>query len=299
VLHKDLPLGYLLVSKLPWANETLIYEMLSYLQSITNIVVMGNENKKLFKIKLTKEALSSELKVARAMQDLLVPQELPHTPIFKASAIYMPNKDVGGDYYDCQQLSADEWIFCVADVVGKGVPAALFMANVQANLRLLIDTTISLKTLIEQLAARIYNNTQGDKYVTMFVAKLNTKTGALEYINAGHVQPIVCYPNGKIQRLTQGTIPLGILPILPFLNIGTTHLPQGAMLMAFTDGVSEIIDLQGTMYDHEMLEKFVCQNTTLLPKAFNGALLENMKKFSAIPHFNDDVTVLTLRYDQP
>ncbi len=295
VLHKNQLLGCLLVGKLPWAQDALIGDMLVYLQSITNIVVMGNENKKLFKTKLTQETLEKELKVARAVQDLLVPKELPDTNYFKASAIYMPNSAVGGDYFDCQQLNEHEWIFCIADVVGKGVPAALFMANVQANMRLLIDNHISLKNLVEQLAEKVYKNTQGEKYVTMFLGKINTQSGVLEYVNAGHVQPFICKSNGEIERLVCGTIPLGIEAKLPFLNIGKTQLATGSLFLGFTDGVSEIMDFRGNMYDTEVLEQFVKQYYSLEPRPFNEALLGSMKKFSAQNEFQDDVTVLTLR----
>ena len=138
VFHKSKPLAYLLIGDLEDKVEVSpAIKHLNFVQTITNIIVVAIENKKLAKKSILQAALKKEMEFASQMQSMLFPSILPNDAQLNAAAFYLPQQEVGGDYYDFIWLNANEFAFCVADVSGKGVPAALLMSNFQANLRVL------------------------------------------------------------------------------------------------------------------------------------------------------------------
>ena len=106
------------------------------------------------------------------------------------AAFYRPHFEVGGDYYDVVKMGKDQFGFCIADVSGKGISAALLMSNFQASLRALFTKEISLYQLIEKLNERVFDTAKGEKFITLFIARYNVVTRTLEYVNAGHNPPI-------------------------------------------------------------------------------------------------------------
>src|SRR5690606_1439049 len=141
---------------------------LPYVQTLTNIIVVAIENKKLFKENIRRAQITKELELAQDMQKLLFPQALPNTDVIQVAATYLPHAQVGGDYYDFIQLNNHEFIFCMADVSGKGVAAALLMSNVQATLHSLVNYTHDLKNIVSELNRRVITNTKSEKFVSLF-----------------------------------------------------------------------------------------------------------------------------------
>jgi len=155
VTHKDKAIAYVLIGDIEEEGEGVspIIKHLRFIQTLSNIIVVAIENKRLFQESLRQEALKREMELASRMQGMLIPQEerLPSNEYVRMKAFYHPHFEVGGDYYDVIQLSEEEVGFCIADVSGKGISAAILMSNFQANLRALYTADQELKDTLTRL----------------------------------------------------------------------------------------------------------------------------------------------------
>lgn len=295
VFHKTDPIGFALVGNVKSVeNITQEEDRLKFIQTITNIVVVANENKKLFKSQLEKIIMEKEFVLAEEIQKTLIPSELPHNEKIEASAYYKAHKSIGGDYYDFIEISENEFIFCISDVSGKGISAALIMANLQANLRILATQNHSLSQLVHQLNENVLSVTKGEKYFTFFIGKINLDTRNLTYINAGH--PASLLLNGKtLIPLEEGTTILGMFQMLPFIKEGEKILEKGAMILSYTDGLSEAFDSDGNLFDSDRIESFLKENSTLPVAEFNQNLIQKMTDFKQGTESDDDLTLFTIR----
>ena len=147
-----------------------VIKHLNFIQTISNIIIVAIENIRLVKENLQQEALKKELELASRMQNMLIPKKnvLPKTSKLAVTAFYHPHFEVGGDYYDFIQMDDHEFGFCIADVSGKGMAAAILMSNFQATLRALFSKEIPLNILIEKLNERVLSSANGEKFITMF-----------------------------------------------------------------------------------------------------------------------------------
>lgn len=297
VIFKQDPIAFVLLGAIEQEDPDVRKEIMSYVQGVTNIVAVANENRKLQEHQLQQQKIKNELALAAQMQNMLIPQssDLPAGNGVEMAATYLPHRDVGGDYYDVVAVNEEELVFCVADVSGKGVPAALLMSNFQANLRALIRFHPSLPDLVRELNKAVLAITQGEKFITLFIAKLNRQSGLLEYISCGHVPPLL-YSNGQISELKLGTTILGMFPELPFLNPGKVQLQTSDTLVAFTDGASELTNYRNQAFGSEGLAQLLSLNHQLQVAAFNDRLLDELNAFRGQQEFDDDVTILSLRF---
>src|SRR5690606_33837514 len=142
----------------------------SFVQTFTSIIVVAIENKKLARKELEQEVFRKELEIAREVQSMLFPKELPDTDKVRAFASYLPHHTIGGDYYDYIQQDENNFLVCIADVSGKGIPASLLMSNFQASLRTLVRQTNDLKQIVNELNFVIKANAKGERFITFFVA---------------------------------------------------------------------------------------------------------------------------------
>ncbi|HEX7014857.1 MAG TPA: SpoIIE family protein phosphatase, partial [Cyclobacteriaceae bacterium] len=166
-------------------------DALRFIQALSNIIIVAIENKKLARKQLEQEAFRKELEIASDVQQFLFPERLPYTDRLKLEASYLPHDRIGGDYYDFVPINQNQFLICVADVSGKGIPAALMMSNFQASLRTLLRQTPNLTDIIEALNYQVLENAKGEKFITFFagIYDLNLKT--MVYVNAGHNPPIL------------------------------------------------------------------------------------------------------------
>ncbi len=295
VTHKKEPIGFAIIG--PFGNDQrdTQEEKLKFIQTITNIIVVANENKKLFKNQIDQMVMQKELKLAADMQNMLVPSKLPNNERIEASAFYKPHKNIGGDYYDFVHVSDNEIAFCISDISGKGIPAAILMANFQANLRILLTRKYSLQQFIDVLNAKVGEITKGEKFITLFIATYNYKTRMLTYINAGH-NPSILFCNGDIQLLDKGCTILGMFDTLPYINFGEVQIPENAILVNYTDGLSEAMNNEGKLFDVEGLINFLNINNQLSLQEFNTRLIDHVIAFKQDTDFDDDITLLTVRF---
>ncbi|HLA69501.1 MAG TPA: SpoIIE family protein phosphatase, partial [Bacteroidota bacterium] len=230
---------------------------LEFVYSLGNLAIISVENARLFRETLEKQRLEDELKIAREIQQGLLPQQLPEIDGFDIGAINVSSKQVGGDYYDFVKRSENEYVVAIGDVSGKGAPAALLMANVQAALRALAPMDYSLPEATARINDLTFMNTTGDKFITFFWGVIDCVTKQLRYVNAGHNPPFLVRANGAVERLTSGGLILGVMKTVTPYEESVVTLSRGDMLFMYTDGVSEAMNDKGEDFTEERLEKVV------------------------------------------
>lgn len=205
IFHNDRPLAFVLLADVDGEKMEIspIIKHFRFIQTLINIIVVALENKRLNKQEINQAAINKELELAKDMQTLLFPKTLPNTASLKATALYLPHSEVGGDYYDVIPLSNGRTAFCIADVSGKGISAALLMANFQANLRALIRIANDLDELVELCNQKIIESANFEKFITLFIGIFDPTKKELSYINCGHQRPI-CHKVKKFSYLKQG-----------------------------------------------------------------------------------------------
>lgn len=259
VTHKDEPIAFVLIGDIEEEGEGMspILKHQRFIQTLSNIIVVAIENKRLFKESLRQEALKREMELARRMQNMLIPREkqLPSNGNISMFAFYQPHFEIGGDYYDVIELNSHEIGFCIADVSGKGISAAILMSNFQANVQALFTEEISMKSLLEKLNRRVLSSARGEKFITLFIARYNYNTHELTYVNAGHNPPILYKTKSKeIVYLTNGAVGMGMLDELPFLDIQSVMVDERSKMLCFTDGLVEVLNESGVEFGTEKLE---------------------------------------------
>ena len=275
-----------------------VIKHLHFIQTISNIIVVAIENIRLFQESLQREALRKELELASQMQNMLVPNanSLPNNKYLKMKSFYKPHHEVGGDYFDFIKLCDNKVGFCVADVSGKGMAAALMMSNFQATLRALFTAEISMDSLMQKLNRRVYESAQGDRFITMFIARYDYDTNQLEYANAGHT-PTFFYQieNKKLEMLKSASPGLGMLERLPFTNIKTLTITEDSLMLSYTDGLVELLsdtDESGVKEAFDVLETAV-QHTPDIENVFNE-IIQNLQGNNQSVF--DDITLLGVKF---
>jgi sigma-B regulation protein RsbU (phosphoserine phosphatase) len=228
---------------------------------------------------------------------MLFPAQLPNTELVKAQVTYVPHSRVGGDYYDLITKDAQKGYFCIADVSGKGMAAALLMSNFQAALRTLLRSNTDLETLIHQLNFTLFDITKGERFITFFIGEYDLATGTLRYVNAGHNPPFLCREStGVAEALEAGTTILGAFEALPFLEIGYRDDLQQYTIHLFTDGLTEAMNPEGEEFGEDRFRDFVEKNSFRHPDDFHQEFLLAIGQFSKQVPLHDDLTLLSLRF---
>ena len=225
-----------------------VLKHLNFIQTISSIIIVAIENIRLFNESLRQEALKKELELAAKMQKMLIPDNthMPKNPKFIVNGFYYPHYEVGGDYYDCIRLSDTKTGFCIADVSGKGISAAILMSNFQASIRALFTYDIKLEALVNKLNSIIIANAAGEKFITLFVGRYDHTTGVLEYINAAHNPPVIYDTvTGNVLHLKASCVGIGMLDEIPFVEKSETIINGYSKIVCYTDGLSELKGADG------------------------------------------------------
>lgn len=296
VSHKQTPLAFVLLGDVDQEQIQLsaAIKHLPFIQTLTNIIIVSIENKKLYKENIQRAQLKKELELAQNMQQMLFPKNLPNTNDLKVSATYLPHQQVGGDYYDFIELNNHEYIFCIADVSGKGVAAALLMSNMQATLHSLINYTHNLKDIVIELNKRVISSAKNEKFVSLFIGKLNTKSQQFTYINAGHNAPVLFYEN-KFVELDKGCTLLGINEQLSKIEVGIFDYTSEFTLVCYTDGLTDTSNINDDSVSIEALQEIIHKNMKSEPEFLNRALLFYAEEFKGDNDFPDDIALLTIK----
>lgn len=296
VRHKNEAISYVFIGG--FSEEEDMYSKVQFITTITNVIAVAIENKRLFKRQLEQERLKREMELASEMQRMLIPKQLPSKDCYELASIYKPHLGVGGDYFDFIEFEDGKIVFCVGDISGKGVAAALLMANFQANFHTLINKRTELDEFIRDLNTSVHLITQGERFITFFIAEYDINTRQLNYVNAGHNPPVLV-ANGELHLLNKGCTILGSFTELPAFEVGSLKVEEEAVILSFTDGLSDIRNKADEFLSDEIIYDFVQNHYLLSASAFNNKLLEVIERFKGEETYPDDFTVLTCKIFLP
>lgn len=270
---------------------------IKFIQALSNIIIVAIENKKLARKQLEQEAFRKELEIASDVQQFLFPEKLPNTERLKVEASYLPHDMVGGDYYDYIPINKNQFLICVADVSGKGIPAALMMSNFQASLRTLVRLTPNLTDIVEALNYQVLENTKGEKFITFFAAIYDIRLKTMVYVNSGHNPPLLWDRKHGLRLLEDGSTVLGAMHPLPFLNEGFVTDLDDFLLFCYTDGLTETVNEEGQQFGVESLMTYFNDPLTHTKslKTIHQDLIVALDHFKERNGYNDDITILSCR----
>ncbi|MGD1045937.1 MAG: SpoIIE family protein phosphatase [Bacteroidota bacterium] len=269
---------------------------LEFLYSLGNLAIISIENARLFKTAIEKQRMEDELNIAREIQQGLLPEKLPSIPQFDIAALTISSKEVGGDYYDVITRKQDEYVLAIGDVSGKGTPAALLMANVQAALRALAPLCSSVAETTGQINDLTCANTRGgNRFITFFWGVLDAQTRQFRYTNAGHNPPYLLRKNGTMEKLEEGGMILGIFKTTtPYAESSVTMVP-GDVLVMYTDGVSEAMNQNNEQFTEERLEIILKKSTHHSAKEIIRQVQKELETHTQATPQSDDITMLVLK----
>lgn len=265
------------------------------LSALARQVQASLENRYLHQQELEKQKIDKEISVAASIQEKILPRTLPVIEGYDIAGISIPSKQVGGDYFDCIALSDGRYALVMADVAGKGMPAALLVSSLHAYLSAYLETQMSLSELARRLNNVIYRISTSERFVTAFIALLNPATGEVEAVNAGH-NPVYWLKNGgPIEELKASWVPLGMLDMEPNYQLESFVLGKGEGLLLYTDGIPEATNDQGQQYELATpLPEFLSRHRSVEAGEFIGKLVDDVRTFLAETPANDDMTALYL-----
>lgn len=298
VVHKDLPLVYVFLGGFSSAprDDQAYWAPVQFVTTITHVVAVAIENKRLFKRQLQQERYQAELAIATDIQRSLVPEELPKSEAYEMAALYQPRFGVGGDFYSAEKLDDGRLLFCVADISGKGTGAALLMSHFEATFWTLSRQRSTLAALVHSLNAALFRVTRGDRFLTLFLGEYDSNSQQLTYVNAGHNPPLLAQSGGKVEQLRTGCTVLGAFERMPHIKTGRQDLSRGGLLICYTDGISELGDQTGEMYGEDRLADFAVRQASQPLDGISDALMEDLRLFQGEGEPSDDLTMLAIRF---
>jgi len=236
-----------------------------------------------------------ELDEARAIQQRFLPAEMPKLRGCDIQAFWKPLNGVGGDYFDAMQLDDSTVALCIADVAGKGLPAALLMSNMQATVRRLMQATCSPAQLCRQFNRVAVENTTSERFVTLFYAVLDLKTRTLRYTNAGHVPPMLVRAGGTIERLCDGGTVLGAFGDSDY-DETQIDVRAGDRMVFVTDGITEARNVEDEEFGDARLAALLLQYRDLEPAQLQRVLIDSVVSFAG-EALQDDATIMIVSCD--
>jgi len=290
VYHKKEPIAYSLVKGVKRGED--IFNNIQLITSITNIIAVAIENKRLVRTQVAQE---KELEFATEVTKMLIPAQMPQGKNYELANVYRPHYKVEGDYIDFIRFSEDRICFCIADVSGKGMAAAMIMANFQALVQNMGMQYRDLETLVLALNQTVARITGGEKYLTFFIALADLKAGKLYYVNAGHVPPLLLKKSVITELKATCTI-IGHFDDLPEIREDTISLDEEIMLVAFTDGLVDIKNNSGQNYNNDRLNRFILDHANEHAENFALKLMDDLMHFGEGQELPDDIAILVFKF---
>ncbi|MBU2491220.1 MAG: SpoIIE family protein phosphatase [Bacteroidetes bacterium] len=277
------------LNKMPFSQSDI-----EFASSVGGLAIISIENSRLFKEALEKQRLEKDLEIARNIQKNLLPDIIPKLDHYEIAAFNQSARQVGGDYYDIVKLDNGNTVIAIADVSGKGVQAALLMANVQAFLKSICKQNIDLDKASNLINDLVSENTTEGSFITFFWGVLNNETKELTYVNAGHNPPMLIRDNEIIKLKTGGMI-LGVMQtIIPYQS-EVVKLHTGDVIFLFTDGITEAMNINNEEYTDERLEELALNISAKTPNEILETIKNDVSEFTTGAVQSDDITCLILK----
>lgn len=265
----------------------------------TSFNVMAGAVKKGREEAIAREHLERELETARQIQEKLLPHEMPQLPGFEIAGTSLPSQQVGGDYFDFLDMGTGQLGIAIADVSGKGIPAALLMANLQASLHAQVIKKGSVADVASRMNSLLVKSTDTHMFATFFYGILDQVKSTFTSTNAGHNPPLLFRVDGKIKRLEAGGLVLGFLPDQKY-NQQTVKIKQGEVVVLFTDGITEAAGassgkISENLFGEERLIEVVRASLTKSAVEIQAAILQAISDHTANAPQYDDITLVVIK----
>jgi len=267
------------------------------LQTLAMEVATVIENARLFRLTRDQERLRHELGLARKIQESLLPRELPRSEYFELRAITMPCQTVGGDYYDVVRLPEERFGFTVADVSGKGLPAAMLAANLQGAFAAVAAGDPGLGELFRLVNDFLCERTTPEMFATIFYGILD-RSGAFTYVNAGHAVPLVARRDGAVVRLDSANFPLGFFSGVAF-EVRCVQLELGDQVLIYSDGVTEAQNVRDELFGEARLKMLLEECVGQKSESVCEKVVAAVRDFVGAAAQADDLTLMVLRFGSP
>jgi sigma-B regulation protein RsbU (phosphoserine phosphatase) len=267
-------------------------EELGHLSLLATQIGSALHNIELLKENLERQLFEEELKIARKIQMQLLPGAPPSLPGFELSAQTVPSRAVGGDYYDFVVVDERWLVVVVADVSGKGIPASILTATLQAAVRSNADAQTDPAQMLLRLNALLFRNTSPEEFATLFYAVIDLETGVLRYANAGHDFPLIAGEN-DVDELSESGIVLGCLHDFDY-EVNERLIPRGGLLAVYTDGVTDCESSEGEAYGTGRLKEILVRSAGQSAREICGAVVRDVQGFGD-SRAVDDLTLVVLK----
>ncbi|MCH7814667.1 MAG: SpoIIE family protein phosphatase, partial [Planctomycetes bacterium] len=268
------------------------FEM-SLLRAVASQVAAAIINARLFAQRQESERYRRQLDYAGEIQRRMIPADPPSHERIALAGVYAPSLEVGGDFYDFIQLPDGNLGVCIADVVGKGVPAALMMASVRSALRAHAHSIYDLHEIIAQVNQHLCRDTQISEFATLFYGVFDAKGGRITYCNAGHEPPLLLRGH-KLRRLEAGGMVIGVRPDERFA-MDVVSLESGDVLVFYTDGVTEALNFDGQAFGRERLADSIRRYRDEPAQTLAQQLLWDVRRFAGLAPQTDDITIVVAK----
>ena len=302
-------LGIELMVPLRWRNETLglvllgekvtgtefTSEDVSLLNNLGSQMGVSLQNALLLRDRVRVARIEEELNLAHQIQQTFLKSDFPSLPRCEVHAVNLPSRQVGGDYYDVVSAPDGSFLVAIADVAGKGVPAALLSSMLQAALRTQARSVESPAAILRNINALVYRSTAVHQFATFFLARVSADGRRMTFANAGHNWPALLRKDGSREWLQTGGTILGIMEDVP-MDEATFDLTPGDLLVFYTDGISEATNEDGELYGEERLVEFVKGLPPALnPESIAVSILREVERHLGRLEAQDDRTLVVLR----
>ena len=267
---------------------------LRLLETFASQAAVAIERTRHLRQQLDKERLDRELTLARRIQLTFLPERDPDWPGFDVSGYNISSEEVSGDFFDYIPISDGNWGVVIADVSGKGMPAALIMASLRAALWTEARNTYSLSVVCRRMNTFLYESLGEMEFVTAIYGVIDLERSVYTYSSAGHLPPIVIRRSGEVEYLEEGGLPFGAFPDATYPE-GRVDLREGDVMLLYTDGAVEAQSPEGEEFGREGLTTALASCRHLPARRIRTELVEAIRAFTRSAHFADDLTFVVLR----
>lgn len=267
---------------------------LELLMAFASHAAISIERATLHESMIRNQRIQEQLNIARQIQLTFLPEKEPVIPGYDVSGINIPSGEVGGDYFDFIKIIDNQTGIAIADVSGKGIPAALLMASFRASLIAEIRNNYAIRTICSKVNSLMYESVEQGNYVTAFYGVLDSKNNIFTFANCGHNRPILLRQDGSIEYLREGGLAMGVMPDSSYEE-RPIFLRSGDIIVFYTDGVTEVNNSEGEEFGEKHLVEALLEFKDLKAREIHRQIYKKVKSFAAPDHTYDDLTMIVLK----
>ncbi|MFL6414818.1 MAG: SpoIIE family protein phosphatase [Bryobacteraceae bacterium] len=261
---------------------------------LANVAAIRIEHARLAEIELKEQVTSLELVQASEIQQSLLPLEAPAVDGYDIAGLNVPCRTVGGDYYDFADYHNGKIALVIGDVAGKGLPAALMMSSLQARVQMLLETQPAPDVAMAVLNRNLTERSVAGRFITFFHALLDSRSGVIEYSNAGHNYPLLLRASGSVEELTGSNMVLGLVPDARY-ELRKIQLEPGDLLALFSDGVTEARNSKEQELSEQGLAALLGNYRDKTAEEAVASLSEDVRRWCGTTAFTDDFTIVLIK----